>query len=798
MKRRNFIKLTSGTASILGAALTPALTPSLASAMAAARPELVGTRPIEALPESGLQHWLGGPLWGNRLQDWHCNNGRLECLRGEKSFEVRTAALLTRELNNHHQAGRLRARVGLLTPEAGGFCGFLLGVGAGELDYRGAALAQRAGGTNGGFMAVLDDQGKLSFRDFSDQKNSMAFTRLERAGSVGIDRIGTREIQLDCHIDPVANGRFDVRLITSDVHSGSELGFAVRSGVEAEQLTGGIMLVSSPHHQQAGARWWFSHIETGGDKISAYPERVLGPVMGCMHSLNCANGPDNAVLKLSAQFMPIDLQANPAARLEYRVLGTEEWIVGAEAKIEDGYVAAFRITGWDAGQDHEYRVRYDNHEETLYSGQIQKDPAKSDALKIALYSCITPTAKSLDDIAIKKHIPEERTLGRYTEDFVFFPHATLTKHCDSHQPDLYVFAGDQYYETFPTRYGRDTPQAKLDTLYRWYLWYWTFRESVRNRPSILLVDDHDVLQGNLWGNKGDASGGPREEDGGFKHDIDLVKMVYRMQSSHTPDAYDPTPIQHGIPVTYAHFVYGKTSFAMVEDRKFKSAPDYEAERLTVTGSLLGSRQEAFLQDWKHMDPGMPKVCLTASIWGSPQTDETGAGLVDYDANGYPPDGRTRAVKLVEDANALVLAGDQHLGMLAQQYTKDFSGGALFFSGPASAAFWQRWFEGFGKLENPVGNDPNTGHFIDPFGNKMRVLAVANPKISHAEFSDDNTSWGKFVSDRALKREGYGLVTIDQTANHYTMECWPWDADPQRDAQFAGWPQVHPILSEQDT
>jgi len=42
--------------------------------------------------------------------------------------------------------------------------------------------------------------------------------------------------------------------------------------------------------------------------------------------------------------------------------------------------------------------------------------------------------------------------------------------------------------------------------------------------------------------------------------------------------------------------------------------------------------------------------VTASIWGSPQTDKDLEPLVDYDANGYPPDGRARAVKLLRDAD----------------------------------------------------------------------------------------------------------------------------------------------------
>lgn len=364
--------------------------------------------------------------------------------------------------------------------------------------------------------------------------------------------------------------------------------------------------------------------------------------------------------------------------------------------------------------------------------------------------------------------------------------------CDSHQPDIYFFVGDQYYETYPTRYGRHTKDAKLDTLYRWYLWYWAFADSIKNRPSVMLADDHDVLQGNLWGNEGIDSNTQKEEDGGFKWDKDLVRMVYRCQHGHNPDPYDPTPIRHNIPVTYGNFVYGGVDFAIVEDRKFKTPPDYNADILNSTGELLGARQEAFLAAWKNMNPSLPKICVTASIWGSPQTDHNGKPLVDYDSNGYPADARTRAVKLVADAKALVLAGDQHLGMVAHQGINTFDDGATFFAGPAAAAFWQRWFEGNNKLPNQFNNNPNSGNFVDSFGNKMRIMAVANPKISHAEFQAGNTTWGKFLADRRLKSEGYGLIKVNHSSQQYTLECWEHNANPATDQQFAGWPITVPF------
>ena len=784
MRRRQFIKFAS-------AGVGAALVPGAAALAASKRPDMTEVQSLANLPPGQTRVWLGESFWANRLQDWRLHNGRLECLEGGKSFEVRTVSLLTRSLTDSHAPARIRAKVGMVEPGQDGFCGFLLGVGQGKLDYRAWALAQRASGTGGGFMAVIDQSGELSFRDFSGTTAPLAFDRIERETPGVTDKgasVASRDIWLDCHIDPVADGLFDVRLVATDSDSGKELGFIVRTGVPASELTGGIMLLSSPPTDQAGARWWFSDIATGGGKIGVHPERALGPVMGCLHSLN------RSTLKLTAQFMPVAGQGARSARLDYRVSGSKDWVKGPTAEIGDGFMAAFRVDPWDSDKDHDYRISYADDDATaLYSGSVLKDPGKAKELKIALFSCVIPTAKSLDTLEYERIVPQERLLGRYTPDNIFFPHNELSGNCQLQDPDLYLFVGDQYYEGYPTRHARHTPEAGLDTLYRWYLWYWAFRDLVRNRPAILIADDHDILQGNLWGEGGKANTTGVEEDGGYVWDMDVVRMVYRMQQGHNPDAFDPTPAANDIPVTFGSFVYGGVNFAVLEDRKFKSHPDYETNPPDTKGELLGKRQEKFLEAWAKMEPGLPRIVITGTMWGSPQTDEHGQPLLDYDANCYPPDGRRRALERVREAKApLVLAGDQHLGLVARQGIDGFEDGPMCFGGPAIAAFWQRWFEGGGQLPNQRNGNPNTGNFTDPFGNKMRVLAVAHPPITHSEFEEGNTAWGKFLADRNLKSEGYGLVRVDHAAEQFRLECWEWNTDPRTGKQFEGWPVICPF------
>jgi alkaline phosphatase D len=67
------------------------------------------------------------------------NAGRIECLQAAKTNGCRTVSVMTRELVAGQTAATITARTGTLAVGAG-FSGFLVGAGAGLLDYRAAAL----------------------------------------------------------------------------------------------------------------------------------------------------------------------------------------------------------------------------------------------------------------------------------------------------------------------------------------------------------------------------------------------------------------------------------------------------------------------------------------------------------------------------------------------------------------------------------------------------------------------------------------------------------------------------------
>ncbi|WP_266080623.1 alkaline phosphatase D family protein [Haladaptatus caseinilyticus] len=750
--------------------------------------------PVGSLPRDATRQWIGPSFWANRLQDWRLHDGRVECLCGKKGYEIRTVNVLTREIVAGHLPGHIQATIGITGNEnQKGFCGFLLGIGNGQLDYRAAALAQHGSGVGGGILCTLDRSGKLSFREHTNESKPLEFAELQTTKEYSESPpivVGSHdEIRLSLDIIPEKSGFFTVQLIAHDAFTEAFLGKAIMHHVPDSRLLGGISLVSSPEPNQSGTRWWFQDLQTGGEKVATYPDRTFGPIAGTQYSVDS----EQKVLRLSAQFLPIGSGHDFDLFLEYRPTNTnQKWIRSANTGLQPGYTTLFRIDDWDSSHEWEYRVVYKPDEDTasIFSGRIQKDPGpNADDFRIGLFSCAAPTAQGLE-VHRKNGDFFADQVGRYTDEYIYFPYNQLVQNAQSQDADFLVFSGDQIYQDNPTEVtGKENPT--LDYLYKWYLWIWAFRDLVRDIPSVVLVDDHDVYQQNLWGEKGKQAPQNNARKGGYVGKGDFINLVQRTQCNHNPDPFDPTPVKRGIDVYYTSFLYGGVDFALVEDRKFKSNPPKEKvlKQLDFDGVLLGERQKQFLHKWiAKLDNDSVPICLSQSLYGCVETTPDGLPAIDLDSNGYPPRQRDDAVNILQKAGALVLSGDRHLASLVRHGVDHHSDGMLEFSGPACAAIYQRWFNPKWSLKNGR-SQPNTGDFTDIFGNKVRVLAVANPKIDFDTYRSNRHERGQAIRDRDLKREGYGLVQIDHTENQCLIECWPRDEDPTSDTatQFPGWP-----------
>jgi hypothetical protein len=72
--------------------------------------------------------------------------------------------------------------------------------------------------------------------------------------------------------------------------------------------------------------------------------------------------------------------------------------------------------------------------------------------------------------------------------------------------------------------------------------------------------------------------------------------------------------------------------------------------------------------------------------------------------------------------------------------------------------------------------------VDGFGNRITVLAAANP----------GEPSGREPAALHDKMPGYGMVRFNKKDRTITFECWPRYADPDKDDQYPGWPRTFKI------
>ena len=773
------------------------------------------------LPRGVDRPWVGPGFHGNRLQDWRLRSGRIECVRNEARRPCRVLHALTAAVGNEGSSLRLATSLGTVDggqlPGADAWAGFLIGAGSPDIDHRLTALVHHRPAEDGGLIAAVDGDGRAVFRDFE---------RNEKVGNWGVtgplaeseglplegqDRIGTgwgaerpARVQLELSCRKEDDG-WRLTLFVRDPED-RELSRSTLTGVPDRLVDGSLALLSHRGPEGSSNGYWFEGWTAAGNALELHPERTFGPFWTAQYTLS------RGTLKLTAQLPPLGEGSEQRGRLEF--LGPDgEWQPGGEARLrQPSSTLHWRIEGWgrepwQRAERVPYRLtlQLPEGEEHAFEGTIRAEP--EEGLVLAAFTG-------------NKHF----TGGiRWNHDGVWFPHRDIVSAVAHHDPDLLFFSGDQIYEGDLTgAQRRPLGDAMLDYHDKWLRWCWAFRDLVRDRPTVCIPDDHDVYHGNIWGAGGRAA--KRQDDGGYIMPPEFVRMVEETQTSHLPDPFDPTPVEQGIGVYYTDLRYGGVSFAILEDRKWKSSatplvPEGEAvngwfqneEFDPVTGSdipgavLLGERQLDFLRNWSADWSGdtWMKVALSQTIFANVATLPAGArsgavlpGLAtpepgeypegyhlaaDCDSNGWPRSGRDRALRELRRAYAFHVAGDQHLGSFIRYGvdTHDDAGHALCV--PSIANTWpRRWFPPSPGEGHEPGEPAYTGRFRDGFGNAVTVLAVSNPVRSGIEPAP--------LHDRA---PGYGIVRFDRASRQVEVECWPRWSDPSSPAarQYPGWPRT---------
>lgn len=719
--------------------------------------------------------WLGGEFWANPMEDWRVKSGGAECLSRGGNRSIHS---LTHQLADFTKEFEVSVVIQQLEKEKNdGGAGIRLGARSDINEYRSSCFVQ-----SGYDLGIKNNELVLGDK-------TTALTR----------NINDKEVKLHLFAKPQL-GAVALTLTASFADNNQEIG-QLEQLVSVDELRGNIALVSNfavssleiPNAPESklGCRYRFSQWEMQGEAFSVNEQQKFGPILWTMYTLSDSRSEDGFVMNLSALTGPMGENDNHTISLQ--VLKNGNWTTLATEKLDqDAWVATFRVQNWNEKVVTPYRVVYfekqrDGSEKPdVYTGNIQANPVGR-KMRMASLTCQNDYA---------------------------FPYAPVADNIVKMKPDLVFFSGDQLYESHGGFGVVRAPAgaAILNYLRKYYQFGWAFREAMRNQPTICLPDDHDVLQGNLWGEAGAPM--PQEalannhvdKTGGYIEPIRMVNVVHRTNTAHHMAPVDPTPAQWGLSVYHGEIIYGNVGFAIVADRQWKSGP----ERLNIiVGSsgqeeepnsfnpayddpnlhLLGKRQEEFLAKWSKDWRGHElKAVLSQTIFASLATHQSKPDFYlkyDFDSDGWPASGRNRAVEAIRDSMALHICGDTHLASISQYGLNKPRDSNWAFCAPAIAVGWQRWWRpdsvGLTYKNRPTHGLDNTGEYLDSFGNKNYVYAVGNPIFSTAK--------NRYVKAHE-KASGFGFITFDTQAKTYTLDAYKFlvdVTDSNQNNQYEGWP-----------
>jgi len=693
--------------------------------------------------------WAGPQYWANPMQDWRTANGRLECV---VSGADRNVNLLTYQLTPQ-SAMTMQVTAGKLSEDVNGWVGFRFAIAGKFNEYRHNCIFGK------GIDAGITTDGQLFIGDTKQQ--------------------GTFDGQVVLRLELSKNDGKHLAVLTATDAAGKET--LVSTTFDSEKIAGNVALVANAgEHVQVGKvrrkpSFYFENWQVSGDGLAGGADQNFGPILWAQHTL----GRD--VMKMSVQFPPIGEDDSKTTSLEIQKGG--KWQRIATADIEAlSRVAAFRVADWDSSKDTKYRVVYNwLGEDVTYEGTVQHDPVEKDEIVVAGFT-------------------GNKDYG--------FPNLEIVDNVSKIDPDVLFFSGDQIYESV-AGYGiirNPLDLAALDYLRKWYLFGWSFGDLLKDTASVILPDDHDVYQGNVWGQGGRKA--KRFGDGGYVMDPKWVNMIQRTQTSHMPDAYDPTLLEQDIEVYYTDWVYGRVGFAILEDRKFKSGPTAFRQSKTDDFSkavLLGQRQLSFLdhwvEDWRQCDL---KAVLSQTVFSQCHTHGNANNTLikaDYDSNGWPPQKRDAALRRIRKAFAFMYAGDNHLPTVVHHGIDDWEDAGISFTVPSiSAGFPRAWHPGKAGLKKGHGlpgyakqlpgfssnaMPDYLGRYISTWGHHLTFLAAANPGVMKGHHG---TPPGD-IELLDIKSSGFGIVRFHKPAQKITIECYRILAslDQPDKAQFADWP-----------
>lgn len=746
--------------------------------------------------QGDTRRWIGPDWWASQLYDWSLQSGRATTSAGfDRSICLTSYPIVTTTKPIIFEMSVTVSFTGRPAPSTS--AGFLVG---------------RRGPNNNWLSSVVDGNKFI--------KTSISSTGVLKMGKKSVRTTFQSSSDSEVTLTLKASqgnkpGKATLHLMTLHGNVSAQVEKVNVLG-QLALFTGGPDLSST----KIPATIQFSNFSISGPGVrDTTSSRQLGPILWVQYTLS------ENVLRLQAQLMPVEEEGKRVKVCLRKVVdsniehGTRKLVEVAKTSIHPlARTATFTIPDWDSTKTTQYVVRT-KWKGKMYQrwGTVREEPQKNN-LTLAVFSCDKGYA---------------------------FPLQPLVEQVQKQNPDLVIFLGDQIYESYGTTVKRFGPvsDSMLDYLRKYYQFGLTWRDVLRDRPSIIIPDDHDVFQGNIWGNGGRELPLPNQSSRIAPRKPERFSNASQSQDSDqrvsTADAYDwfkerarvpysdisyglggyimpgawvsaveqtqvghlPTPARPdmvlpiGIRPYFTHMMYSGVSFAILEDRKFKTGylkfKDGDRRRMTGEGaSLLGAEQETFLDEWgNNTADHVMKVALSQTLFAKGTTHgnhKLRRSSYIFDSGAWPIDARNTAVRLLSKANALTLHGDQHIGLLVE--LDDGAGNKIkSFMVPGTANGWPRawWPNG--------GNGSVLGKFKDDAGHSIRVIAVGNPDVGSnllTKLLGDRISPSKLAYK---KGSGYGFVTLNKLKKTGKIELFRIGGKPNE--LFGGFPQTIEIGGE---
>ncbi|MCM4151914.1 twin-arginine translocation pathway signal [Arenibacter sp. N53] len=697
--------------------------------------------------------WIGKDFWSIPMEDWEIENKRLEFKGTMRNTRLH---LLTYVLKKDKGDFRIKSRIGLLKNNKDkGSVGFSIGI----RDTTDPNSVKAACYFGDGLFTGISLDGKL----FVANKEVKLPENFDYS-----------DFTLELGVSP-KNGDYECNLVAVDKDDRkSELAYRHFGEIE------GLVALEQNYHEKEGSTFWTRSIALDGTKVEYVPDNSFGPILWAMYTLS------KGKLKLTAQLPPVSKSDSQKVELQFFKKG--KWAQEDKVEIDPiSYCAIFSMDNWDSAQDTPYRLVYSiDKEKHYYKGTIRQEP-NDRPLRFGGLTC---------------------------QEWAGYPYRPLVENLEKSNPDMLYFSGDQLYEGnggYPIK-RQPEDSAILNYLGKWYMFGWAFGNIMRDRPTICTPDDHDVYQGNLWGEGGEgisfeAWEKVRDAHGGLVQTPKMVNVVYRTQCGHLPDAYDSLPLPSGITNWYTQMIYGKVSFAIVSDRLFKSGPEMlrsgegRIDHLTAPAkpeeldsndlTFFGNRQMEFLNGWIADWQGSEmKVLLSQTLFSNVGTHHGPKKeflFGDLDSGGWPKSKRDEVIRTIRKASVFHINGDQHLPFMVQYSVDEVRDGGWTFCTPAISTGYPRWGQpdsvNVPFTDRPEHGLPNTGSYRDGFGNTNYIYAVGNPT------DDFDLEKNRYIKAQK-KASGYGIVTFDTGARTIKMEAIRFLANLDVDSEentYPGWP-----------